>query len=90
MTKTLSINEVSLQTIIALTRNGDEIVLEENGAPIVKVTPIKQPKEQKQRVGGLGKGTMKINNDFDDEISLWENASDEDFLKFEKELAGEK
>ena len=50
MTKTLSINEVSMQTIIALTRNGDEIVLEENGEPLVKVTPIEKPQVQKPRI----------------------------------------
>ncbi len=31
MTKILSINEVSIQTVITLTRNSDEVVLEENG-----------------------------------------------------------
>ncbi len=40
MTKTISINDVSIQTIIALARSGDEIVLEENGEPLVKLTPI--------------------------------------------------
>ncbi len=45
MTKTFSINEVSIQTIIALTRGGDEIVLEENGEPLAKITPIEKPKE---------------------------------------------
>ena len=34
MTKILSVNEVSMQTVIALTRNGDEIVLEENDKAI--------------------------------------------------------
>ena len=45
MTKTLSVNEVSMQTVIALTRNGDEIVLEENGEPLAKITPIEKPKQ---------------------------------------------
>ena len=38
MTKTISISEVqnSVQTLIALTSNGDEIVLEENGEAIIK------------------------------------------------------
>lgn len=68
MTKTISINEVSIQMVIALTRNGDEIVLEENGEPLVKVTPIeKSAKEQKQRIAGLGKGYF-MSDDFDDEL----------------------
>lgn len=68
MTKTLSVNEISMQTIIALTRNGDEIVLEENGEPLAKVTPIKKPQVQKPRIAGLGKGTMWMSEDFDDEL----------------------
>lgn len=66
MTKTISINDVSIQTIIALARSGDEIVLEENGEPLVKLTPIEKP-EQKQRVFGLGKGYW-MSDDFDDEL----------------------
>lgn len=44
MTKTISINEVqnSVETLIALTRNGDEIVIEENGKPLAKVIPIEE------------------------------------------------
>ena len=42
MTKTISISEVnnSVQTLIALTKNGDEIVLEENGKPLAKIIPF--------------------------------------------------
>lgn len=41
MTQTLNINEdISIKTVIALTRNGDEVILEENGKPIAKITPI--------------------------------------------------
>lgn len=79
MTKTLSINEVSIQTVIALTRNGDEVVLEENGDPLAKVTPIEKPKEQKQRVFGLGAGKTWMRDDFDDELP-------DEFWGFDKEL----
>ena len=68
MTKTISVNDVSVQTVIALTRNGDEVVLEENGESLVKVTPIEKPKELKQRIAGLGKGTVWMSDDFDDEL----------------------
>ena len=78
MTKTLSVNEVSIQTIIALTRNGDEIVLEENGEPVVKVSPIEKPKP-KQRVFGLGKGKTWMSDDFDDELP-------DEFWGFDKDL----
>ena len=66
MTKTVSINDVSIHTVVALVRNGDEIVIEENGNPIAKVTLIDQKLE--------------------DEFLSWEAASDEDLLKFEKEI----
>lgn len=78
MTKTLSVNEVSIQTVIALTRNGDEVVLEENGEPLAKVTPIEKP-ESKQRVFGLGKGKTWMSEDFDDELP-------DEFWGFDKEL----
>ncbi len=78
MTKTLSINEVSIQTIIAMTRNGDEVVLEENGEPLAKVTPIEKPKRQKQRTAGLGKGYW-MSEDFDAELP-------DEFWNFDKKL----
>ena len=84
MTKTISINEVqnSVKTLIALTKNGDEIVLEENGEAIAKITPMmkSEPKEveQKPRVAGLGKGTMWMSDDFDEELP-------DEFWGFDKE-----
>ena len=79
MTKTISINDVSIQTIIALTKNGDEIVLEENGEPLAKVIPIEKPQQQKKRIAGLGKGTTWMSDDFDDELP-------DEFWGFDKEL----
>ena len=44
MTKTVSLNEyISIETVITLTRNGDEVVIEENGEPPAKVSPIEKP-----------------------------------------------
>ena len=54
--------------MLALARNGNEIIIEENGEPLAKITPIEKPKEEKQRVAGLGKGTIWMSNDFDDEL----------------------
>jgi antitoxin (DNA-binding transcriptional repressor) of toxin-antitoxin stability system len=80
MTKTVSLNEnISIQTVIALTKNGDEVVIEENGEPLVKVLPIEKPKIQKQRTAGLGKGTMWMSEDFDDELP-------DEFWGFDKKL----
>ncbi len=70
MTKTVSISEAQsqLQGLLALTRNGDEIIIVENSEPLARLVPIEKPKEQKQRIAGLGKGTMLMSDDFDDEL----------------------
>ena len=81
MTKTLSLNEVQsqLQGLLALAREGDEIIIEENGEPLAKITPIIKT-EPKQRVLGLGKGKgYFMSDDFDDELP-------DEFWGFDKEL----
>jgi prevent-host-death family protein len=81
MTKTVSINDVQtkLPDLLALAREGDEIIIEENGEPLAKVTAIDKPAKQKQRTAGLGKGTMWMSDDFDDELP-------DEFWGFDKEL----
>ncbi|MCD9186087.1 MAG: hypothetical protein LUM44_06620 [Pyrinomonadaceae bacterium] len=81
MTKTLDIEEISIQTVIRSAKNGDEIVLEENGKPIAKITPIIEIAEEKpkQRIAGLGKGTMWMSEDFDEELP-------DEFWGFDKDL----
>ena len=70
MIKTLSINEISIQAVIRYAKSGDEIVLEENGKPIAKITPIVEAEQPapKPRVFGLGKGKTWMSDDFDDEL----------------------
>lgn len=71
MTKIISINEISIQTVIKSAKNGEEIVLEENGKPIAKITPIEKAEqtESKQRVLGLGSGKgYFMSDDFDDDL----------------------
>ena len=82
MTKTINLDEnISIKTIITLSKSSDEIILEENGKPIAKITPIVEVKESepKQRIAGLGKGTMWMSEDFDDELP-------DEFWGFDKEL----
>lgn len=84
MTKTLSVNEISIQTVIMFAKIGDEIVLEENGKPIAKITPIAETEQTapKQRTAGLGKGKEKgyfMSEDFDDELP-------DEFWGFDKEF----
>jgi antitoxin (DNA-binding transcriptional repressor) of toxin-antitoxin stability system len=72
MTKIVDISELknSIQAVIALTKGGDEIVLEENGEPIIKVVSVSEPRgSTKKRVVGLGSGKgYFISDDFDDEL----------------------
>jgi antitoxin (DNA-binding transcriptional repressor) of toxin-antitoxin stability system len=78
MTKTVSLNEISIETVIALARNGDEVIVEENGEPVAKITPIERP-EPRQRVLGLGKDEgYFMSEDFDDELP-------DEFWGFDKE-----
>ena len=82
MTKTVSLNEnISIQTVLALTRNGDEVVIEENGEPAARLIPI-QKTEPKQRVLGLGRGEGEgyfMSDDFDEELP-------DEFWGFDKDL----
>lgn len=75
MTKTLNVNEISIQTVITSAKSGDEIVLEENGKPIAKITPIVEAgqNQPKQRILGLGSGKTWMSDDFDNELpdSFW-------------------
>ncbi|MGH9947617.1 MAG: type II toxin-antitoxin system Phd/YefM family antitoxin [Pyrinomonadaceae bacterium] len=75
MTKTVNISKSlnSIQSVIALTKNGDDVVIEENGKPVAKVTPIADTKKvtAKQRFLGLGKGKAYgyfMSDDFNDEL----------------------
>ncbi len=81
MTKTLSINEVQnlLPGLLALANDGDEIIIEENGEPVASVSPIKKTPKPKQRVFGLGRGTIWMSEDFDNELP-------DEFWGFNEEL----
>jgi antitoxin (DNA-binding transcriptional repressor) of toxin-antitoxin stability system len=79
MTKTVDANETtSIETVIALIENGDEVVIEKKGEPVAKVTPVEKPREAKPRVFGLGKGMSWMSDDFNDELP-------DEFWGFDKE-----
>ncbi|HLA94488.1 MAG TPA: type II toxin-antitoxin system prevent-host-death family antitoxin [Pyrinomonadaceae bacterium] len=98
MTTVVSIEEAQtkLKGLLALAREGDEIVIEENGEEIGTITPTAKRKsgkkriaglgregvdsaEKKQRVLGLGRGTIWMSEDFNDELP-------DEFWGFDKEL----
>lgn len=82
MTKTLSINEVQrlLPGLLALAKDGDEIIIEENGHELAKVIPSTTPDPVKQREFGRGRPAgYFMSDDFDDELP-------DEFWGFEKDL----
>lgn len=81
MTKTLSISEVPslLPGLLALAKDGDEIIIEENGEPVASVSPFRKRSSGKKRIAGLGRGTIWVSDDFDAELS-------DEFWGFDKEL----
>ena len=74
MTKTVSLNEAQTQLrgLLALARNGDEVIIEENGEPAARIVPI-QKNEPKERVLGLREGQVWTSDDFDEDLpdSFW-------------------
>lgn len=74
MTKIVSISETQtqLQGLLALARNGDEVIIEENGEPSARLIPI-QKTAQKERILGLREGQVWTSDDFDEELpeSFW-------------------
>ena len=83
MTRTISVDEtLSLQTILALARNGDEIVLEENGEPLVKVLPVAKSQSQKPRAAEIG--VFGVSELSDNELTL---AAENLFLALDREEA---
>jgi prevent-host-death family protein len=74
MTKTVSISEAQsqLQGLLALARNGDEVIIEENGEPSARLIAIHKT-GQKERVLGLREGQVWTSDDFDEELpdSFW-------------------
>ena len=72
--KIVSISEAQsqLQGLLALARNGDEVIIEENGEPSARLVAIEK-NERKERVLGLREGQVWTSDDFDEELpdSFW-------------------
>ena len=82
MTKTLSISDVPgpLAGLLASAKDGDEIIIEDNGRELAKVIPVRTPSTVKQRKFGLGRSEgYFMSDDFDAELP-------DEFWGFDKEL----
>ena len=76
MTTTVTIEEaqIKLKGLLALAREGDEIVIEENGEQVGKIISVKDVVDASPRKFGRGKPDgYFISPDFDDELpeSFW-------------------
>ena len=82
MTKTLSISDVPgpLAGLLAMAKDGDEIIIEDNGRELAKVIPVRPQPPIKQRKFGLGRSDgYFMSDDFNDELP-------DEFWGFDKEL----
>lgn len=70
MTTVVDIKEAQakLKGLLALAREGDEIVIQENGEELGKIVSAKKAKINEKRTAGLGRGTFWMSDDFDDEL----------------------
>jgi len=70
MTKIVTISEAQthLKGLLALANKGEEIIIEENGQAIGKITSTETRNAVSIRKSGLGKGMFKMSEDFDDEL----------------------
>jgi prevent-host-death family protein len=82
MTTTVTIEEaqIRLKGLLALAREGDEILIEDNGEEVGKIIPIVKKPVIKERLfgggikklglreAGLGRGSTWMSDDFNDEL----------------------
>ena len=68
MTKTVSLSEAQTQLkgLLALARNGDEVIIEENGEHSARLILIQKNERLKERVLGLREGQVWTSEDFDE------------------------
>lgn len=81
MTTTVTIEEaqIRLKGLLALAREGDEILIEDDGEEVGKIVPIVKPRAMQKRHPGLGiklglrEGKGWISEEFDKELpdSFW-------------------
>ncbi len=82
MIKTLSISDVPgpLAGLLALAKDGDEIIIEDNGHELAKVIPVRTQPHVKQRKFGRGRSEgFFMSDNFDDELP-------DEFWGFDREL----
>ncbi len=69
MIKTVKLNDPNLELskVLAITREGNEVVIEDEDKPIARVIPFLE--ESKPRIPGLHRDMIWIRDDFDEPLS---------------------
>lgn len=67
--QTVNLNKVEKQLaeLLAFASGNGEIVIAQNGKPLARLEPVKQPKKKK-RIAGLNRGTIWTSEDFDEPL----------------------
>ncbi len=75
MTRTVNISEAQshLPDLLASALDGNEVIITDDGKPLVRLVPIASAK--KKRVAGLNRGTIWTSDDFDEPLpdEFWMN-----------------
>jgi len=63
LAKTVDVQKTSLKELLALVREGTEIILTEDDTPLATIVPIE--KKPGKRIMGLHAGMWEVSDDFD-------------------------
>jgi antitoxin (DNA-binding transcriptional repressor) of toxin-antitoxin stability system len=66
LAKTVDVEKTSLKELLALVREGSEVLLTEGDTPVAKIVPIE--KKPGKRIMGLHAGMWEVSDDFDDPL----------------------
>lgn len=68
ITKTIDVQnvQISLEDILALVRQGTDVILTEASMPFARMIPL--TKSPTTRIGGLHQGAIRTRDDFDDPL----------------------
>jgi antitoxin (DNA-binding transcriptional repressor) of toxin-antitoxin stability system len=66
LAKTIDVQKTSLKELLALVREGAEVLLTEGDTPLAKLVPVEA--KSGKRIAGLHQGMWRVNEDFDDPL----------------------
>jgi prevent-host-death family protein len=69
-TQTVSLDELKspLTDLISIALEGDEVIITQDGKPLVLLLSVIQTQSKKKRIAGLNRGSIWTSLDFDDPL----------------------